>query len=61
MFAIQAPITNIAFSFSHSFNMQDQVFTSEEICELLEHESTSEFSNFTRSENSVDKVNKLLI
>ena len=29
---------------------------SEEICELLEHESTPEFSDFTEEENIDDKV-----
>ena len=52
----QAPVSNIAFSFCIASTSRVKGFGSEEICELLEHECTSEFSNFTESENSDNKV-----
>ena len=46
------PVTILLFVFIVVSTSRVKGLRSEDICELLEHERTSEFSNFTESENS---------
>ena len=53
IFESHAPVRNIAFSFCHDFDKKGLGLTSEKNCELLEHESTSEFCGFTERDKGM--------